>query len=50
MLTTMKPLKRELSGDLFFHIKEDPDTRGIPKYCLKCENMANVTEMKKENK
>ncbi len=44
MLTTMKPLEREMSGDLFLVIKEDNGTRGIPNYCSKSENIAKVAQ------
>ncbi len=48
MLTTMEPLGRELSGDLFLSTKEDSGTRRLPNHCFKCENIANVTEIQKQ--
>ncbi len=42
MLAAVEPLGRELPGDLFLSMKEDNDTRGIPNYCFKCENIAEV--------
>jgi len=51
MLTTMEPLGRELSGDLFLSTKEDSEdlTRGLPNHCFKCENIAKVTQKLKNN-
>lgn len=49
MLTTMEPLGRELSGDLFLSTKEDSGTRGLPNHCFKCENIAKVTQKFKNN-
>ncbi len=31
-----------MPGDLFLIIKEDNVIRGIPNYCFKCENIAEV--------
>ncbi len=42
MLAAVEPLVRELPGDLFLNIKEDNVTKGIPNYCFKCENIAEV--------
>ena len=49
MLTTMEPLGRELSGDLFLSTKEDSGTRGLPNHCFKCENIVKVTQKFKNN-
>ncbi len=49
MLAAVEPLGRELLGDLFLSIKEDSVTRGIPKYCFKCENIAEVAPTFKNN-
>ena len=49
MLAAVEPLGRELPGDLFLSIKEDNGTRGIPNYCFKCENIAEVAPTFKNN-
>lgn len=49
MLAAVEPLGRELPGDLFLSIKEDNSTRGIPNYCFKCENIAEVGPTFKNN-
>ncbi len=49
MLAAVEPLGRELPGDIFLSIKEDNVTRGIPNYCFKCENIAEVAPTFKNN-
>ncbi len=49
MLAAVEPLGRELPGDYFLSIKEDNVTRGIPNYCFKCENIAEVAPTFKNN-
>ncbi len=49
MLAAVEPRGRELPGDLFPSIKEVNVTRGIPNYCFKCENIAEVAPRLKNN-
>ncbi len=49
MLAAVEPLGRELPVDLFLSRKEDNVTRGIPNYCFKCENIAEVAPIFKNN-
>lgn len=43
----MEPLGRELSGDLFLCTKEDSATKGIINHSFTCENIAKLTQNKK---
>ncbi len=49
MLAAVEPVGRELLGDIFLSIKEDNVARGIPNYCFKCQNIAEVASTFKNN-